>query len=37
MGIGWEAEWDILSNDYHESWIVEKDLAQTTRKTVREF
>ena len=37
MDIDWEAEWDNLSNDDGESRVAEKNLAQATQKTVREF
>ena len=37
MDIDWEAEWDNLSNADRESRVAEKNLAQTTQKTVREF
>ena len=37
MDIDWEAEWDNLSNADRESCVAEKNLAQTTQKTVREF
>ena len=37
MDIDWEAEWDTLSNDDVEARVAEKNLAQATQKTVREF
>ena len=37
MDIDWETEWDNLSNDDHEPRVAEKNLAQTTQKSVREF
>ena len=37
MDIDWEAEWENLRNDDGESRVAEKNLAQATQKSVREF